>query len=278
MSGSNGLLVVVSIACVHIAFTLIKSKKIIMSRVLLIILLSISTMQVGFAQNTEIGNTGDGRRFLKRVENNLRSSVVIISEGKVSRSYNLESKTAIERLFFGDINAMVEFYIEPSLEASLAGPFKGAYGFRMVKDSLDTFYIIEIKYISNWKEVTSKLIEAVPYIDIYDKRHVNRYDAGDISCPVKDEFVNKVYGAISSMIKNFVMKGEPAGILDGYTVTFRCVVGDEVWTLTCHVPDGELEQLTEVCKHLIEDIKNNNFDELKYIGQINAVMEGKHSR
>jgi hypothetical protein len=208
-----------------------------MKKILLILLL-VSITEVSFSQYGEIGDTGDGRTFLKRVENNLLSNGKIISNGKISRIYNLKSKTDIEKLFFGDINAMVEFFVQPSIEPS----FKKPYGFRIMRDSLNVSYIIENKRISDLN-----VVETVSY-------------------PVKkDVFTEKLYSTIKSTIKHFVMKGEPASILDGSTVTFRCVVEDEVWTLTIHEPDREIFQLPNICEQLIADIQSKNVDETKYI-------------
>jgi hypothetical protein len=113
---------------------------------------------MGFSQLAEMGDTGDGRKFLKRVENNLLNNAKIIFNGKISRMYNLQSKTDTEKLLFGKINAMVEFFIEPS--------FEGAYGFRIVKDSLNADYTIEHRYISNWDTVSSELSKEFPGIGV----------------------------------------------------------------------------------------------------------------
>jgi hypothetical protein len=204
-----------------------------MKKILLILLL-VSITEVSFSQYGEIGDTGDGRTFLKRVENNLLSNGKIISNGKISRIYNLKSKTDIEKLFFGDINAMVEFFVQPS--------FKKPYGFRIMRDSLNVSYIIENKRISDLN-----VVETVSY------------------SVKKDVFAEKLYSRIKSTIEHFVMKGEPASILDGSTVTFRCVVEDEVWTLTIHEPDSEIFQLPDICEQLIADIQSKNVDESKYI-------------
>ncbi|MDR2406808.1 MAG: hypothetical protein LBE13_01650 [Bacteroidales bacterium] len=153
--------------------------------------------------------------------------------------YNLKSKTDIEKLFFEDINAMVEFFVEPSIEGAYDS--RSPYGFRVMRDSLNAGYIIENKRMSN-----SGAVETVFY-------------------PVEDDFAEKLHNTIQSAIKHFVMKGEPAEILDGSTVTFRCVVGDEIWTLTIYEPDNKLLQLTDVCKQLIVDGQSKNVDKSKYI-------------
>jgi hypothetical protein len=235
-------------------------------------------MQTGVSQNTDIGDTGDGRIFLKRVENNFLNNVIVFSNGKKSRMYNLKSKTDIEKLFFGNINAAVEFFIDPS--------FEDAYGFRLLRDSTNTSYVIEVKSISNRKDANSKsekefLSKSFPAhrtplvskeemkqsasdnSNKKDEESFQDYNIINISWPVKNEFADKLYSTIFSVIKNFVMKGDPADILDGYTVTFRCVAGDEVWTLIVQEPDGELLQLTNICKQLVEEIKNKHLDESK---------------
>jgi hypothetical protein len=254
-----------------------------MKKIIFIIFLSVSVSGMVFSQFAEMGDTGDGRKFLKRVENNLLNNAKIISNGKISRMYNLQSKTDTEKLLFGKINAMVEFFIEPS--------FEGAYGFRIVKDSLNADYMIEHKYISNWDTVSSELSKEFPGIgveadtvssltqedfrkmaahnrEMSDKRQkesLGRYKIDDQSLSVSNLFAEKLYETVTVAIKNFVMKGDPAGILDGNTVTFRCVVGDEVWTLTIHEPDNELLRLTDLCNQLIEDIKAHNVNEANYI-------------
>jgi hypothetical protein len=68
-----------------------------------------------------------GGQFLKRIEYNLLGNGL----------QNLKSKTEVEKLFFGDFNAKLEFFVEPS--------FEGAYGFRIVRDTLTASHLIELK-------------------------------------------------------------------------------------------------------------------------------------
>jgi hypothetical protein len=223
-----------------------------------------------------------GRKFLKRIENNLLNDACIISDGKILNMYNLASKTDIENLFFGDFNAIIEFFINPS--------FEGAYGFRIFKDSSNNC-TVESKRISNWDTVWSQLDKEFPSISIkateehlmtgeekdrirchnramFDKQikeSVCRYEVENQSFSVSNLFAEKLYAVIVDAINNFVGKGVPASIRDGYSATLRCVVADEVWTLTVHSPQGVILQLTDVCRQLIEDIKSNNVDESHYI-------------
>jgi hypothetical protein len=159
-------------------------------------------------------NTG-GRRFLKRVEHNFINNAYKISngkkilKGKEDGFYNLNSKTDVEKLLFGDFNAKLEFFVEPS--------FEGAYGFRIVRDSLEISYLLELKRINNFDEVSSQPSK--------------EYKVDTKYFPVKNEFAEKLYVKVVDAIDNFKDKGRPDRIMDGYTATFRCVVDDEVWTL-----------------------------------------------
>jgi hypothetical protein len=214
----------------------------------------------------------DGRPFLKRIEYNS------ISFGLP----NVNSKTDIEKLFFGDYNAMVEFFVEPS--------FENPYGFRVVRDSLNN-YIIENKRVSNWDTVRSQLSKEFPSIGInayqihlmtkeerdkigdhnremfakQRKESLSRYEVTNQSVCVSNLFAAKLHETVVAAIDNFVGKEEPAVIMDGYEVTFRCVVGMEVWTLIVHLPKDEILQLTDICKQLIDDIQSGNVDESKIL-------------
>ena len=116
-----------------------------MEKTILTTVFSILLGTVAFSQST---------RFLKRVENNYSSDLVRLN-GKPDGYFNLDSKTEVEKLFFGDINAGIEFYVSPSTEAN--------YGFRILKKPSDGSYTLEVKRISNWKEVETELREEFPW-------------------------------------------------------------------------------------------------------------------
>jgi hypothetical protein len=101
-------------------------------------------IQSGIAQSSF--ESSEGGRFLKRTEYNFLAPGL----------YNLKSKTGVEKLFFGDFNAKLEFFVEPS--------FEGAYGFRIVRDSTDTSYLLEIRRINNFDEVSAQLSKEYPVI------------------------------------------------------------------------------------------------------------------
>jgi hypothetical protein len=254
------------------------NKKIYIIPVLLLFLTQ-SSMAQSYSESS-------GGEFIKRIEYNFLGY----------DDYNLKNKTGIDKLFFGDFNAELEFFVEPS--------FGGAYGFRIVRDSLKTVSFIEVKHIDNFKEIVDSLDREYPLIGfsaeemssistedeekakqhnivMYERRKEEsslRYRVGTINYPVTSNLAEKLYSMAVTAIQNFKGKGTPPVYFDGFYVTFRCVVEDELWTLTAHRPGGEIKQLFNMCKQLIEDIKStNNVDELKYITLLEDMLSGKVS-
>lgn len=210
-----------------------------------------------------------GGRFLKRSEYNFSQNGY----------YNLSSKGDIEKLFFGKVNAQVEFFFNPS--------FKGASGFRIMRDSLDKSYILEVKYISNYKEASDKASAMYPAIasnpfqvakdsidtiaaynrNAFAKQYeeMNKlYKVETLSFSVSDWFAEKLYEKMVSLIDNFKAKGVPPIMTDGYSVTFRTVVEDEVWALSIHMPQGSALKMADICRQIIEDAKSNKLNESEY--------------
>jgi hypothetical protein len=104
-----------------------------------------------------------GGNFLKRVEfNNWHGS------------YNLNSKGYVEKLFFGDFNAQVEFFYAPSFVASK----KGTSGFRIVGDSRDSSYIIEFKHIPNYEKV---------FREKQNEEMIKFFEVRTLSFPISDQ-------------------------------------------------------------------------------------------
>ena len=244
-----------------------------MKRTIIICLLEGFFFSFIFSQN---GDHPDGGAFLKRVENNLYMKWL----------YNLSSKGNVEKLFFGEFNAPVEFFHEPS--------FEGASGFRIVRDSLKKSYTIELKHVSNYEEaqkeasnkyelfgisdlsstpkdlcdkirehnsaMTSKYFEELPKLFRIETKALS----------IGDQFAEKLYKKMGSFIEKFKVKGLPNGIDDGYCVTFRTVVEDEVWSLWIHEPQGNALKMSNLCRQIIADAKENQLDEAKYISVLNT--------
>jgi hypothetical protein len=234
-------------------------------KIFFILSVSCFLIQIGKAQSYSVSSGGE---FIKRIEYNFL----------VSGDYNLKNKTKIEKLFFEDFNAELEFFVDSS--------FEGVYGFRIVRDSLKTSYFIEVKYINNFKEVAALLNEKYPLKGFpakemssisdeeresarqYNNAMIEKqkeesflcYKVETIDCPITKDYAEKLYSMAVAAIQNFKGKGRPSMSFDGFHVTFRCIVEDELWTLTVFQPDGELKQLVNLCKQLTEDIKANNLN------------------
>ncbi|MCL2651702.1 MAG: hypothetical protein FWD60_11870 [Candidatus Azobacteroides sp.] len=238
---------------------------------------------VVFSQNTTGGN------FVKRVEYNLSAA-----------GYNLNSKGDIEKLFSDKVNAPIEFFFEPSSEAArLMGP---PSGFRIIKDTSNTFSMLEIKYISNYKEATKEaeatvkekqkslmidvsieVLNSIPrnlfnllwtynsniysdssYLKMYYEELPNHFKIETLSYSISDQFAEKLYEKMVSFIDNFKAKGVPGIMFDGYSVTFRTVVEDEVWSLSIHMPQGDALKMANLCKQIIDDADANKLNESEY--------------
>lgn len=213
----------------------------------------------------DIVESPSGGQFLKRVEYNLLLHV----------EYNLKSKNDLEKLFFGDFNARLEFFVEPS--------FHGAYGFRIVEDSLPASYRIEVKYVCNFDEVNAQLSEEYPTIRfsveddcdaspekkeqviqhnlaMYEKQwkeRPKRYEVSTQSIPITSRLADTLYATVVAAIDNFKGIGITSTPVDGSLVTFRCVVEDEVWTFTIHEPRGYMRNLTDICNRIVKDVEAN---------------------
>jgi len=106
--------------------------------------------------------------FLKRVEHNI-FTLLVKEEGEgvplkrfeyrirhgMLAEYNLKSKENEEKLLLGDFNAPVEFFFIPSLGNDLPSSL------RILKN---TSWYLEVKYISNFKEVKREVYNKYPTI------------------------------------------------------------------------------------------------------------------
>jgi hypothetical protein len=222
------------------------------------------------------GEYEGGASFTKRIEYNL----IMLYE-----VYNLRSKEEVEKLFFGDFNAPVEFFYNPS--------FRGASGFRIVKDSLAKSCTLEIKYVVNYEEAFKEAAENIRQIDIPQEMWDSLpkdllqlmwdYNSNGAkgkrlyeeltkhlkvetrSFTVSDRFSELFYSKMVSFIDKFKGRGVPPTVLDGYSVVFRTVVEDEVWSLAIHMPNGEALKMADLCRQITTDAEKNEWDESKYI-------------
>lgn len=233
-----------------------------------------------------IENNVTGQKFLKRIENNYTDGTQrISSDGDTIRHYNTGSKTDIEKLFFGDKNADVEFFYSSSSD--------GIKGFRIFRNPSIGAYVIEIKRISNWKEVEYGMMKKMSnknkglsakqisrmneeereqfLVNIRDslekikKESLVLYDIETKSIAITDSLAKKLYNKVISIIDKYHCNGFPSMVFDGYTVAFRSVVDYELWTLTVQMPQGDVRKLTETFLGIITDVTAGEFNEYNYL-------------
>jgi hypothetical protein len=81
-----------------------------------------------------------------------------------------------------------------------------------------------------------------------------------------------LYEKFVSVIANFKSEGPPAMIMDGTFITFRCVVGEELWELGIEEPNGQVGRMSSLCSRIIKDVsENGSLDEDKYIAELESI-------
>ena len=90
------------------------------------------------------------------------------------------------------------------------------------------------------------------------------------SIPISNQFADKLYKMMVSFIDNFKVKGIPPVSTDGYSVTFRTVVDDEVWSLEIHMPKGKANSIANLCRDIISDANDDQLEESKYLSVLDA--------
>ncbi|WP_443776562.1 hypothetical protein [Alistipes ihumii] len=235
-------------------------------------------------------SAGEPFMFVKRVENNIDRCNLenILPDGSVEVLYNLGSKSDLERLFFDRFNAPVEFFFRP--DPGMNDP-RDVAGLRILKDTADNSYRIEVKRIANFKEVDDEVDKEYPYVcfraedmtpELFDsmiRRHIEHNDSMDTkrrqermkryrvetkSFRIGQQLADALYDRITDMIEHFDSRYE--GRYAAYSVTFRCVVGNEVWTLFFRdVPQGETLALSDLCMRMLRDAKTDDWAEAEYL-------------
>ena len=62
-------------------------------------------------------------------------------------------------------------------------------------------------------------------------------------------------------IDNFHAKWIPGSYVDGYGVSFRTVVADEVWSLSIHMPKGNADTIANLCMKIIKEANEGKLEE-----------------
>ena len=236
------------------------------------------------------------RRTLFKIDTTRQHDASVLHATSVEGVDNIESKSPLEKVLFGNTNAKVEFVVEPS--------FEGAYGIRVIKDSSETSSSLEVKRIINWKEVEKQMQKAFPVkgytiqelnakiaerekmseeereLSILksrirnekrEKESLKRYQVHTFIIPISDLFAEKLYAKFVSFIDDFKAKELEPNLLmgDGETTVFRCIVDQEICTLSIPFKTEEkARELSDLCKRIIEDAEAGRFDESKYIGSL----------
>lgn len=228
----------------------------------------------------------EGGFFLKRMENNMFQG-----------QYNLKGKGDVEKLFFGDFNAMVEFTFSPSFEYAFSCP---PSGFRIVSNLSNTSCILELKYVSNYEEAHREASKKHPSTGLspaelssisaarrtqimehnrtaFAKQEEEKFKLFKIETrtfPVSNQVAEKLHQNMLSCIINFEAKevSDPDIVpvtRGGYSVTFRIVVGNAVlWSLCIQNPEGNALKLANLCRQIIADADANQLKEKELLNQM----------
>ena len=241
------------------------------------------------------------RRTLFKIDTTRQHDASVLHATSVEGVDNIESKSPLEKVLFGNTNAKVEFVVEPS--------FEGAYGIRVIKDSSETSSSLEVKRIINWKEVEKQMQKAFPVkgytiqelnakiaerekmseeereLSILksrirnekrEKESLKRYQVHTFIIPISDLFAEKLYAKFVSFIDDFKAKELEPNLMMGVgeTTVFRCIVDQEIWTLSIPFKTEEkARELSDLCKQIVEDAEAGRFDESKYIGSLEYGQE-----
>lgn len=201
---------------------------------------------------------------------------------------NTAGKTNLHKLLFPSHNAKLEFFINDSQ--------KGPSGFSF-EDSLDGDYtLLNVLWISNWDEVNKDLETELPLksfkgtevrtrskeeltedgefnkeqINKRNKRALERYKIDTAFVKISPNFANYLYSNAVNFLSNHVDQKEYVKSYGGYHSTFRCVVANEVWTLSGKPYSAIFKNLTDIFYQLVKETQSTGkiADETIYIRQL----------
>ena len=240
-------------------------------------------------------NHVNGGEYLKTIEYNVLHPGVT-ADGNI---YNLKHKSVFDRLFFGTKNSFVEFVFVDSPEGS-----NEATAFRMIKNRQDDSYELELMRLQNlpdvyYNKLKNVLLEkSTPIVTpfwlstVISRETENRirehnkqaaslkysdelykpYRPESLKLQINKEFSEKLQRTTSMLIENLKGVGTPLNIMDGFEVTFRCVMDDELWTLSIHCPQGKALQFSDLFRQIIADGFDNKLDESKYLKLFDDIL------
>lgn len=263
-----------------------------MNRFVFMIIMFVFFSQALISQSIDHGKQGG--HFFKSSEYNVAERGEKLGHPR----YNLERKPIFDRIFFSDTNSFVEFIV-----ANPPSKADSVMAFRIVKDQNLASYKLEIMQTQNGtqlyfatKDILRKKTEivmpdewlskipieiqdsirkhneeaALYKLTDYDNELFRYYLVPYQEYPISVELSEKLHDTMATLIHNFKADGIPRTGFLGYPleVTFRCVVGDEVWTLKIMEPQRRALLLSGICTQIINDALNNEINESKYLKQL----------
>lgn len=252
-------------------------------RVLSVILSLVVFIPAGISQNA---NHVEGGTFSKKIGYN------VIGQG--DKLYNLSDKSVLDRVLFGTTNSFVEYVFR--------GPFNSSkiLALRITDNKQTGSYQLEVMEMSNAdiSKIEKDLSAETTEINIPGKLQAQltpefmekirehnreaRYNALHSDEPYKayrpeaktfsisKELAEKLHGKIESLIDNFTGKGTQALIADGNTMTYRCVSGDEIKSLTVHCPQNSALQHSDICCSIVNSYGEKDKDD-QYIELLDKI-------
>lgn len=254
--------------------------------IFLVTILIITAYQIALSQNAD---HVEGGHFLKRIEYN----VIAPGVTEADNLYNLDGKSILDRILFGSTNSPVEFVFEGSPEGD-----DEVSAFRIVGNSRTDSYRLEImrmpdieKLYNEIRFLSTKVNETVipPELirtislegrELINKhnKEANRVKRNDDSYKpyrpksktfrISNEFAEKLHSKMATLIDSFKATGIPPVFFDGYEVTFRTVVGNEVWSLKIHMPQENVLIMANLCRQIIEDADAGKLNETQYVTKL----------
>lgn len=205
---------------------------------------------------------------------------------------NIEGKSELEKKFFPGHNRMVEFFFRDT--------FLGPHGFRIDTVSMNN-YIMEVVWVSDFKDVNRRLSEEFPVKSILPKklsdmteeelkeirefnreqrlqrakRTIEEYTIERRKIPVSAAFFASMWRSYYGIIWNYTSRGVAPTSFDGYSVTFRCVVENfSVWTFFARNPLSLIEDFTTACNGIVKEVQDIGkiANEEEHIKQIEKLL------
>lgn len=260
-----------------------------MKRVVFSVCVCMTAICAAFSQGSDHFDGGD---FKKIIEYNTLGG---------AETYNVASKSILDKVLFGTTNSFVEYIYNPSSNNTIA--------FRIVKDAKRDCYTLEVFRLPDSDKVVKLLYRNTTETVLPDTMRAEgvfgfnvsqmveernkrisransngqtykRFSVEPISYRISEGFATKMHDKMAVLIRDFRAtrpeKEDPQisiGVAGGDGVTFRCIEGDELWTLNIHLPQKRARQLASVCNQLIADAENDKkIDESKYVAMLDEIL------